>query len=120
MSENVSITADNRALFKAALKQQVENGLDMIGAEVEARAKAKCPVGTSQSTGKPNYKGGTLRNSITHQKSGDMEVQVGTNVEYGKYVEVGTSKMRAQPYLKPAATDNTGVLKSLMDSALRG
>lgn len=28
---------------------------------------------------------------------------VGTNVEYAAYVELGTSKMEAQPYLFPAA-----------------
>lgn len=28
---------------------------------------------------------------------------VGTNVHYASYVEFGTSRMRAQPYLRPAA-----------------
>jgi hypothetical protein len=31
------------------------------------------------------------------------EYVVGTNVEYAVYVEFGTSKMAAQPYLRPAA-----------------
>lgn len=35
--------------------------------------------------------------------SEDVVYVVGTNVEYAAYVEFGTSKMSAQPYLRPAA-----------------
>jgi hypothetical protein len=35
--------------------------------------------------------------------AGEAEYVVGTNVEYAVYVEFGTSKMEAQPYLRPAA-----------------
>ena len=35
--------------------------------------------------------------------AGNAEYVVGTNVEYAVYVEFGTSKMQAQPYLRPAA-----------------
>lgn len=28
--------------------------------------------------------------------------RIGTNIEYGRFVELGTSKQRAQPYLRPA------------------
>ena len=31
---------------------------------------------------------------------------VGTNVEYASYIELGTSKMAAQPYLRPALEAN--------------
>lgn len=34
--------------------------------------------------------------------SGRVEWVVGTNVEYSVYVEFGTYKMAAQPYLRPA------------------
>ena len=34
--------------------------------------------------------------------------RVGTNIEYGPYVELGTSKMRAQPYLRPAFDEKRG------------
>ena len=33
----------------------------------------------------------------------DVVYVVGTNVEYAAFVEFGTSKMKAQPYLRPAA-----------------
>jgi hypothetical protein len=35
----------------------------------------------------------------------NVEYRVGTNVEYAVYVEFGTSKMRAQPYLRPAVKE---------------
>lgn len=34
---------------------------------------------------------------------GSVTYTVGTNIEYSLYVEYGTSRMAAQPYLRPAA-----------------
>ena len=34
--------------------------------------------------------------------SSRAHARIGTNIEYGPYVELGTSRMRAQPYLRPA------------------
>jgi len=61
---------------------------------VENAAKVLCPVDT-----------GRLRASIgisKHPTAAGMVVHVGTTVEYGGYVERGTSRMRARPYLAPA------------------
>ena len=33
---------------------------------------------------------------------GNLEAEVGTNVEYALYVEFGTSKQSAQPFMRPA------------------
>jgi HK97 gp10 family phage protein len=49
---------------------------------------------------------GRLKNSITDAVFVDRENNpigmIGTNVEYAPYVEFGTRRMRAQPYLYPA------------------
>ena len=48
---------------------------------------------------------GALRNSISTeiQRGGNtLRGEVGPTVHYGAYVENGTSRMRAQPYLRPA------------------
>lgn len=45
---------------------------------------------------------GRLRASITINKLGAFDIEIGTNVEYASYVEEGTSKMPARPYLRPA------------------
>lgn len=64
------------------------------GILVENAAKVLCPVDT-----------GRLRASIgltTSPSPNGLIVRVGSNVEYAGYIERGTSRMRAQPYLEPA------------------
>lgn len=62
--------------------------------DIQAGAQNRAPVDT-----------GALRNSITHEyrRSGDtLRGEVGPTVNYGGFVERGTSRMRSQPYLRPA------------------
>jgi HK97 gp10 family phage protein len=57
---------------------------------IETGAKRRCPVDE-----------GRLRSSIrTDLKK--LAADIGTNVEYAPFVEFGTVKQRAQPYLFPA------------------
>ena len=82
--------------------------LDELDSKVEiALEKKYCPVDT-----------GRLRNSISHTQSGDTEY-IGTNVEYAPYVEFGTSKQKAQPYLKPAVTNHVDEYKKIVKSTLK-
>lgn len=45
---------------------------------------------------------GRLRQSITALKVEDGHWRVGTNVEYAPYLEFGTRKMAARPFMRPA------------------
>lgn len=72
-------------------EDQVQSVIDKAAAVCEAEAKQDCPVDT-----------GNLRGSI-HTEKGKLEDLVGTDVEYAVYVEFGTRKMRAQPYMQPGA-----------------
>lgn len=45
---------------------------------------------------------GALRDSVHVEKDGDNHAVV-VGVDYGAFVELGTSKVAAQPYLGPAA-----------------
>ena len=58
---------------------------------------------------------GNLRNSITHTVSEEeRKVYTGTNVEYAAYVEKGTSRSRAYPYLEPAMADHVPEYESIL------
>ena len=63
--------------------------------KVENRAKQLCPVDT-----------GRLRSSISmsapQTERGSVTIHVGTNVEYAPFLEYGTSRMSARPFLEPA------------------
>ena len=41
---------------------------------------------------------------LKHMTNGasNAHARIGTNIEYGPHVELGTSRQRAQPYLRPA------------------
>lgn len=55
--------------------------------------------------GGPHVRTGRLRSSISTVLGADAEsvfCDVGSNVEYAGYVELGTRYMRARPYLRPA------------------
>lgn len=90
----VEIT-DHSEEVKSEMQAAIERALESCGLQCEGYAKLKCPVDT-----------GRLRNSITHAQEDDTTEIIGTNVEYATYVEMGTSRMKAQPYLKPAAQDH--------------
>lgn len=116
---NITIIEDNTEIVKMAIKRQIENGMDAIGQACEDYAKLKCPVGTPESTGIPGYQGGTLRGSITHAVSSDGKtVVVSTNVKYAPYVELGTKKMDARPFLRPAANDHADEYRKILKNAL--
>jgi phage gpG-like protein len=55
--------------------------------------------------GGPRVRSGRLRSSISWALGEDalsVFVDVGTNVEYAAYVELGTSRAKPYPYLRPA------------------
>lgn len=104
---DVDVKVDNSAKAKSDIKAAIKRGLWRIGAAAEGAAVDLCPVDT-----------GRLRNSITHVE-GDDCVYIGTNVEYGKYVELGTKNHKPQPFLRPAAQDHADEYKRIMRQELR-
>lgn len=107
---DVEVAVDNSGLFKDLLGNASEAALEEIGLVAERYAKAGCPVAT-----------GRLRNSITHVvDAGDKAAIIGTNVEYAVYVEKGTSRQEAQPYLTPAATQHGSTYRAILQKHLGG
>ncbi len=99
---------DNSDKFLGALPEQIAQALEAIGLTAEAHAKELCPVDT-----------GRLRASISHARD-DKAAYIGTNVEYAAYVELGTSRMKPRPYLRPAAENHSDEYKDIVRAALRG
>lgn len=79
------------------------------GLLAEGYAKINCPVDT-----------GRLRNSISHGKEDDSTMVVGTNVEYAPYVELGTSRMEARPFLAPSIDEHIAEYKEIAQEELKG
>lgn len=124
---------DNSKEVSAAIKAALLRGLEKCGLVAEGYAKKLCPVDT-----------GNLRNSITHQVDSEgHSVYVGTNSDYGAYVELGTGKYypggrptswvyqdakgnwhrtsgsKAQPFLKPAAAEHADQYREILKKELK-
>lgn len=105
----IEISYDNGLLDIA---NNIENNLaDIIskGAETVCEsAKSLCPVDT-----------GRLQSSINVQSGGNTAV-ISADTEYAAFVEFGTSKMSAQPYLVPALLSNEQAILSAIFEAIKG
>lgn len=117
------------------LEAACQRALEKCGLVAEGYAKKLCPVDT-----------GNLRNSITHTvaDNGERAAYVGTNSEYGVYVECGTGiyypggrqtpwvyqdekgdwhlthGQRAKPYIKPAVADHAAQYTRIIEQELKG
>lgn len=102
--DGVTVNEDNTEGASQGIVRAIDRALEEIGLAAEGYAKRACPVDT-----------GNLRNSVTHAvESGEDAVYVGTNVEYAPYVEMGTSRTAAQPFLRPAATEHGPTYRSIL------
>lgn len=106
----VEIRENNAEVIQTGISTALARALEKIGLVAEGYAKRECPVDT-----------GRLRNSITHALgAGGLTVYIGTNVEYGPYVELGTSDREAHPFLRPAARDHSAQYRRILKSEMGG
>lgn len=103
----VVIKNDHTKEIEKKVHDRLGVALEAVGQMVEGYASAKAPYDT-----------GNLSGSITHRVSND-EVVVGTNVSYGKYQELGTSRIKPHPYLKPAVVDNKSRIRDIFTHYLQ-
>lgn len=102
----LQINEDNAEAIAQAIDQALVMALEECGLNGERFAKDNLTRNGSVDTGR-------LRNSVTHQlRESEKAVYIGTNVEYGPYVELGTERGRPKPYLVPAARDHEGEYKA--------
>lgn len=139
---------DNSKEILSAFDAAVLRGLTAVGMTAEGHAKREITklVYSRGDKDKKYRLTGRLRNSITYAISGgqaaissykdddgniyqyegkapddeEKAVYIGTNVEYAPYVELGTSRMAARPFLRPAATEHGEEYKRIMEAAMKG
>lgn len=143
IASKVKIT-DNSDLFINAKDSAVERALEAIGLQAEGYAKKLCPVDTgllrnsithAVSGGSPaisgyqadRAKGGEIKSGTYSGSTGSIAsfltkeraAIIGTNVEYAPYVEYGTRRTKAQPFIKPAAENHADEYKRIVESELK-
>lgn len=94
--------------FLQLMEAEKKKILEEIGEFIEGEAKDMCPVDS-----------GDLRRSIKNVVVSDKEVQVGTDVFYCDFVEFGTSKQQAQPYMTPAFRQNISAIHRILEEGIR-
>jgi hypothetical protein len=92
MPRTIEIVYDHFPRLSAALAPAVGKIVQETILAIETSSKIKCPVDT-----------GALRASLHSEMTGETSGMVSTSMSYSQFVEYGTSKAAAQPYLTPAA-----------------
>ena len=63
----------------------------------------------------PHKDTGRLRASISHEfDTAEHTARVGTNLVYGKWLEVGTKNMEARPFLRKAFNEHFQQIKKIL------
>lgn len=93
----VSVDTSRLDKILAELPGAVSETVRAGAAAVSATAKSLAPVDT-----------GALKNSIVPEPTDIFTWIVRDGVEYGIYQELGTSRMRAQPFMIPAVEARRG------------
>ena len=104
MEINVTYSGSLEALA-AQIEERVGEAVAAGAEAVAENARSVCPVDT-----------GALRDSI----SVSLGAEISANTDYAAYVEFGTSRMAAQPYLVPSLLGNENAVLSAMAAAITG
>ena len=96
MSVSFKVKGVDRMVRQLAIKGKqartaTDRQLELSSLRIERAAKVNAPVDT-----------GALKNTIFSAKAGNLTYKVTAPQHYAIFVEKGTRKMRAQPFLKPA------------------
>ena len=105
----VKETLANINLANSRVRKAVQEQVGKSALNIQREAKKRCPVDT-----------GALRNSITVDFYGEMSAQIGPHMPYAPYVEFGTRKMPAKPYLFPAFEEERPKFEEELARAIKG
>lgn len=106
---SAKVTFNGLAAFIKKLEEATAVGLNAAAEVVQKEAISKAPSRT-----------GNLRRNIKVKpaEDGKAHVYIDKDAFYGRFVEMGTSKKTAQPFLRPALDENENKLvKAFQDAA---
>lgn len=106
MDIKITVDTSNFDINDVDVNEIVQREIEKTAYKIERGAKANCPVDT-----------GHLRRSITTE-IGDLEADIGSNVEYAGYVHDGTRYQSAQPFLETAANAEVDRLEERIANAI--
>jgi HK97 gp10 family phage protein len=100
LTVDVVVAVNNSDKVLEEITRMVSQAIREVADELVHEAQELAPVRT-----------GELRDSIHKEEIDELNVAVGSDKQYAGYVEYGTSKMAAQPYLTPASISAREKLK---------
>jgi HK97 gp10 family phage protein len=109
VSVTISVTFDKFPQIAAAMPEKTSQVVRKAAFDIEGQAKGRAPVDT-----------GALKNSIsTEFEDNGLTGIIAPHMEYATFVEFGTKRMSAQPYMTPAAEAVAPAFVSAMKEMLR-
>lgn len=104
--------------LQKALKENVS--LDKVKRVVSRNGDELMDKMKSKADFKKGYATGATKESITREFLDDgFTVEVGPTTEYSEYVEYGTRKMEAQPFIRPAQEEQKEIFKKDMQRLVK-
>lgn len=98
--------------LSATAKQNVSGAQPTVGTGTSKRG-----LNPSEPGDYPKLVSSTLRTSIQWEKSnqeGKLSVRVGSNLVYGKYLELGTTRMKRRPWLSRTLSEERTTLRQII------
>lgn len=104
MPDPITVRLDTTRLDEIASQLGVRSDaiVAMLATEVVGDAQASMGESPSVPGEPPGVDSGALRASIHAERTGENQYMVSDGVEYGFFLEMGTPKMAARPWLGPA------------------
>ncbi len=115
--------------WDACLRDATGRALVTIGLYIAGEAMIRAPVDTGRLAGSITWATDKKRAAVEPPATGrdavdspkdEWTLHVGTAVEYAPYMEYGTKRTGAQPYLRPALDDNRKRAQDIYAKALQG
>lgn len=91
-----------------ALEEELHNVIETVADNMVSYAQGIVPVRT----------GNLMASIFSEYEADDLSITLGATAEYASFIEYGTVKMRAQPFLAPAAAIGQEEMSARIEEAI--